>query len=67
MATISPEVIEDLKRTVYLMKWMEGRIREKLEMLAANMSVNSECETEDGNCDDTEAETQGLVKLNKGM
>jgi hypothetical protein len=39
------------------MKWMEGRMRKKLDMLAANMIVSSQCETEDGNCDDTEAET----------
>lgn len=39
------------------MKWMEGRMRKKLDMLAANITVSSECETKDGNCDDTEAET----------
>jgi hypothetical protein len=32
-------------------------MRKKLRMLAVNMSVSSECDIEDGNCEDTEAET----------
>lgn len=31
-------------------------MRKKLDMLAANISVSNECETKDGNWDDTEAE-----------
>jgi hypothetical protein len=39
------------------MKWMAGRVRKKLDISAANMSISSECETKDYNCDDTEDET----------
>jgi hypothetical protein len=37
MGTTSPEVIKDLKSAVYLMKWMEERMRKKFGMLAINM------------------------------
>jgi hypothetical protein len=35
---------------------MEGRVREKLEVLTANITVNSECKIEDRNYEDTESE-----------
>jgi hypothetical protein len=38
---------------------MEGRTREKLHMSEGNMSVNSECETEDTNCDETDETENG--------
>jgi hypothetical protein len=40
----------------YLNKWMD-RIGKQFRMLAVNMSVSSECETEVGNCKGNEGQT----------
>jgi hypothetical protein len=55
------------------MKWMEGKMRKEVWIVSSeHKGVNSEWEREDGNCEDTEAETdnrngeQRLVMLNKG-
>jgi hypothetical protein len=37
MATTSPEVIKGLKSAVYLMIWLEKRMRKKSGMLAMNL------------------------------
>lgn len=43
---------EEKINTVYLMRWMEGRIRKKLGMLTVNMRMWAV----DGNCEHAEAE-----------
>lgn len=44
-------------RLLYLMKGIGMGVRMNLGMLTENRSVNSECETEDGNYEDTEVGT----------